>query len=347
MSGTLSGQSTTQAWLKVMVSIVLMVLLLWWFLRSTELSEVFSVLVGARVWPLLGAVVLALASYALRAVRWGFILRPVQPVRGSSLLLATATGYAAMALLPARMGDLVRPLLLAQRERLPVSASLASVVTERLFDLWSVVLFFLVFVFVPPRLEHAPVWLPSLTRSGWVAAAGLGVGTAFLMALFRYQDALVRIVSWPFARFWPTIQPPVEAFLGHFLDGLRIVQRWRDLGVVLALSFGVWMMVYWQLQLTLMAFEIVVPLRGAFVLVALTVIGLAIPTPGGAGGFHQALRLGLVGLFGVDQALAVAAAIAYHAICFGPITLIGVACIPALGTGSRWRRRGGTEPDER
>ncbi len=330
-----SDRTGGRTWLKITVSVVLMVVLLWWFLRSADLGEVASVLVSADPTALITAVGLALGSYALRAVRWGIILRPVGAVRLSSLLLTTAVGYGAMALLPSRMVDLIRPILLARQDRLPVSATLASVVTERLFDLWAVILFLLIFIFAPPPLDDPPSWLGTLTQTGWILAGGLAVGTAILVGLFRFQEAFVHLLSSPFARIWPRLEKPVASFLGHFLDGLRIVQRGRDLIVVVAFTFVIWMMVFWQLQVTLLAFDVELPLRGAFVLVALTVIGLAIPTPGGAGGFHQALSLGLAGLFGVSRSLAVAAAIAYHAICFVPITLIGVACIPILGLNRR------------
>jgi hypothetical protein len=335
VSKAVQPTTRSRAWLKIGASIALMGVLLWWFLRSADLGEVAAVLMAADPVALIAAVALALGSYALRALRWGVILRPVGSVRLSSLLLTTAVGYGAMALLPSRMVDLIRPVLLARRDRLPLSATLASIVTERLFDLWSVVVFFLIFVFVPPPLVQPPPWLDTLTQTGWFLAAGLAIGTAILIGLFRFQEAFIRTLSWPFAKLLPRLQGPVESFFGHFLDGLRIVQRGRDLIVVVALTLVTWLMVFWQLKMTLLAFDISLPFRGTFVLVALTVIGLAIPTPGGAGGFHQALSLGLEGLFGVARTMAVAAAIAYHAICFLPITLIGVACIPALGLGRR------------
>ena len=86
-----------------------------------------------------------------------------------------------------------------------------------------------------------------------------------------------------------------------------------------------------QLTLTLKAFGVDLPLRSAFLMIMLTVIGLAVPTPGGAGGFHAMTQLGLTAFFGVDHNLATGIAIAYHAVCFYPITLIGLICIPLFG----------------
>ena len=85
------------------------------------------------------------------------------------------------------------------------------------------------------------------------------------------------------------------------------------------------------MKVTLLAFHLDFPLRVAFLLVTLAVLGLAIPTPGGVGGFHKATQVGLTTFFGVELNLATAIAIVYHAICFVPITVIGLLCLPILG----------------
>jgi len=122
-----------------------------------------------------------------------------------------------------------------------------------------------------------------------------------------------------------------ESFLNHFLDGLRALQRPRDLVVTVAASLLLWYVIYWQVAVTLHAFDIVLPLRASYLLVTLAVIGLAVPTPAGAGGFHKATQVGLTQFFAVELSRATGVAIVYHAICFLPITVIGLLCLPAFG----------------
>ncbi len=312
-----------------------MVALLTFFLWNVDLDKTLKSLVGVDPGLLAAAAVLALVSYWVRVVRWTLILRPVARVRHSSALIATAVGYAAISLLPARMGDIIRPVLLAKRERFPVSASLASVFTERVFDLWMVVLFFMVFLIRPPAMVEltleAEATLRLLRISGYTVGAGLLIGTFVLLGLFRYQERFVEILCSPLARLKPSWRQPLANFLNHFLDGLRVLQRPRDLLVTMLASFVVWYIVYWQVRLTLLAFHVDQPLRAAFLIVTLAVIGLAIPTPGGVGGFHKATQVGLTSFFGVELNLATAIAIVYHAICFVPITIIGLLCLPLLG----------------
>ena len=320
---------------RIGVSLVLMVALLAFFLWNVDFEEMMAGLAQANPWLIALATLLALVSYWARVIRWMLILRPVAHVRHSSAFLATAVGYAAIALLPARMGDIIRPVLLAKRDHFPVSAGLASILTERVFDLWTVVLFFLVFLIWPPSMMDldagAAVNLRLLQVSGYGVGIALALGTLTLLGLFRYQDRFVAILSKPLARFAPSWREPFANFLNHFLDGLRVLQRPRDLLVTMTASFVLWYIIFWQVKVTLLAFHLDLPLRVAFLLVTLAVIGLAIPTPGGVGGFHKATQVGLTTFFGVELNLATAIAIVYHAICFVPITVIGLLCLPLLG----------------
>lgn len=324
---------------RITISIVLMVGLLAVFLWNVDLAEVGRAMGRADV-PLLAlAAGVALATYWLRVLRWQLILRPVVRVRHSSAVLATAVGYAAMALLPARMGDLLRPVVLARREPVPLSAALASILTERVFDLWSVIAYFLVFVVWPPAMvaldADARANLELLSLSGSVVGAGLVVGTLVLLAMLRFQDRFVELATAPLGRWLPRWQRPVGTFLHHFLDGLSVIKRPRDLAITVASSLLLWYVIFWQVRFTLLAFGLDLPLRVAFFLTTLAVIGLAIPTPGGIGGFHKATQIGLTSFFAVDLATATGIAIVHHAICFIPVTVIGLLCLPLLGISLR------------
>lgn len=321
--------------LRVGISLVLMIALLAVFLWNVDFDEMLDGLAQADPGLVILAAALALLSYWARVIRWMLILRPVARVRHSSAVLATAVGYAAITLLPARMGDIIRPVLLAKRDRFPVSAGIASILTERVFDLWTVVLFFLVFLVWPPPMamldEAAEANLDLLRVTGYVVGAGLAVGTLLLLGLFRFQERFVDAVTRPLNRIARSWQAPVANFLNHFLDGLRVLQRPRDLVITAAASFALWYVIFWQVKVTLMAFDLDLPLRVAFLIVTLAVIGMAIPTPGAVGGFHKATQIGLTSFFAVDLNLATAIAIAYHAICFIPVTAIGLLCLPLLG----------------
>jgi hypothetical protein len=304
-------------------------------LWNVDFAEVGRSMAQADPGTLAAAVLVALFAYWLRALRWQFILLPVGKVRHSSIVLTTLVGYAALSLLPARMGDLIRPVLLARREKIPTSAALASILTERVFDLWTVVLFFLVFILWPPAMpnlgDEAQRSLEILSISGYVVGAGLFFATLVLLGLFRFQEGFIALMTRPVAWIRPAWQQPAANFLGHFLDGLRVLQRPRDLLITTAASIIMWYVICWQIQMTLIAFGVDLPLRASFLLITLSVIGLAVPTPGGVGGFHKATQVGMTTFFGLGLNQATGIAIVYHAVCFVPVTILGLLCLPLLG----------------
>lgn len=325
--------------IRVVVSLALAVILLAIFLWNLDLSEVGLALANADGRLVAASVFLGLLAYWLRVVRWQFILRPTGRTRHSSAVMATVVGYAAITLIPARMGDLIRPLLLARRDRLPASATLASILTERIFDLWTVVAFFLAFLIWPPELpllsDEGAGYLDILSMTGMVLGGGLVTGTLVLLALFRFQERFVDLATRPVGLLRESWKQPIAAFLNHFLDGLRVLQRPRDLLLTLLFSILTWMTIFYQVQVMLHAFGVFTPLRAAFLLVILSVMGMAIPTPGGVGGFHAMIQIGLHDFLGIATNTAGAIAIAHHAACFIPITLIGLACLPIFGVSLR------------
>ena len=66
-----------------------------------------------------------------------------------------------------------------------------------------------------------------------------------------------------------------------------------------------------------------IPYTGSFLVLVLLVVGVAVPTPGAVGGFHEAFRIGVTAFYGVENDRAVGAAIVLHAVSFLPVTLLG------------------------
>ena len=69
------------------------------------------------------------------------------------------------------------------------------------------------------------------------------------------------------------------------------------------------------------------PFTGGWLMLAPLVVGVAVPTPGGVGGFHEAFRLGATAFFGADNDTAVGAAIVLHAISVVPVVIVGLIFI--------------------
>src|SRR5262249_4966239 len=88
-----------------------------------------------------------------------------------------------------------------------------------------------------------------------------------------------------------------------------------------------------------MAFRLNIPFQGSFLLIALLVIGVAVPTPGAIGGFHEAFRIGATTFFGATDSAAVGAAIVAHLVSVGPSPLLGLLFAAQVGLNLSGMRR--------
>ncbi|MCE2513960.1 MAG: flippase-like domain-containing protein [Acidobacteria bacterium] len=318
--------------LRTVAVLALAVGLMAFFLRSADLERVAAAVRDAR-WDLLGAaLVVTCATYVVRAIRWCWLLRPLGDVRFRVALRATVVGFAASAILPGRVGEVLRPYVLARREGLSVSAALATIVLERLLDVLAVLALLGVAVLIGAPGSAAGTGLLGTVRSG-AALAGLAaaaaVGAAFVAA--GHPDRVARAVERLGAILPARAAGVLTRIASRFIEGLAVVRNRRVLAVA-----GVWSLVHWAaaaavVWLVTVAFDIALPVSGAAVLMALTVVGVSLPTPAGIGGYHAAYQVGATLLYGAPDAAAVAAALVLHATSFLPVTVVGVVCMTQEG----------------
>src|SRR5512133_2403618 len=133
--------------LRTVIVIGLAVALLAWFLRGADLHLVWTELTRGRLDLLLVALVTTMLTYALRALRWQYLLAGLGPTHFRVAFRATVIGFAASFLLPARAGEVLRPYILAKHEKLSATAAFATVVLERVFDMATVLVLFALFLF--------------------------------------------------------------------------------------------------------------------------------------------------------------------------------------------------------
>src|SRR5215470_1599386 len=138
----------SHAW-KIAVSLILAGLLLFVFLKGIDPHKTKEVVLQASPEWLATGLGLGIVTFLFRAMRWTWILRPVARVRFVPAFRATAAGFAANNL-PGKVGEILRPALLARSEKLPFSPLLASVALERVFDGAAVVFFLLLALWLKP-----------------------------------------------------------------------------------------------------------------------------------------------------------------------------------------------------
>src|SRR5687767_1368710 len=126
--------------LRTLIVSVLAIALLAWCLRHANMAHVWVQIRSADGGLLLLAFMLFLPMMVVRAIRWRYLLLPVGPARFSTALRTTMIGFAASNILPARVGEILRPYLLAREERLNATSAFATIVLERVLDMLAVLM---------------------------------------------------------------------------------------------------------------------------------------------------------------------------------------------------------------
>lgn len=301
---------------QIVLSVVLAAVLLTLFVRGLDLGEIVRQISSASGGWLAASVLLAITTFLLRALRWTWLLRPVARVPFYPAFVATAFGFAANNL-PGKVGEVLRPALLARSQGLPFSPLLASVLLERVFDGAAVLFFFLI---------AAAGGLPNSAGLGKLVVPAvllLVLVGAVLFSVFR-RNATERFLEKLWRRLPARFQPKARSFAETFVDGFASLKNPRLLLLVTGGSLAMWFVINVQIYAVLRAFHLDLPFSASFVVTAAAVLGLMFPTPGGLGSYHVAVQLALTDVYGVARDAASGVALLAHAFSFVPITIIGI-----------------------
>lgn len=310
---------------KVAVGLALSIGALYWAFHDVDFSLVARHVAEADPLLFAAAVFMTTALFYIRAVRWHWLLEPIQPGIGyRPRLAATCIGFMANNLLPARIGEFVRAYALGRITGMRVSAAFGSLVVERLLDGIMVIGLFFAAMAAPG--------FPDTAGGGDIAvAARVMLGVVSLLAVLLVGIVLrplaaVRIGRGLARRLLPEAfrRPVVDAFEA-LVHGFSVLRSPRLMMVSLLWSAILWLTGAVSFWLGFLAFGIDAPFVAAVFLQSLVALGVSLPSaPGFFGLFEGFARLGLVEVYGVEAARAVGFAIGFHIGGFIPITLIGL-----------------------
>ena len=303
------------------------------FLRNTDLRVVGAEMSRARLDLVVASLIVTGLTYVLRALRWQYLLVPIGRVRLSQALKATVIGFAATALLPARAGELLRPYLLARKEGLSATATFATVIVERLLDTITVVLLFTSYLLVfDTGVGAADAATFSQVKLGGAAAAAVCLVVLVVLFFLAGHPGTLDRLTRGVARILPArLADRAGRVIRTFAEGLATVRQPGRLLAAIGLSLPLWLSIALGIWLVTRAFHIEMPFTGSFLIVALLVVGVAVPTPGAVGGFHYFYRLGATAFFAASNDRAVGAALVLHAVSFVPVAIAGLILLAQEG----------------
>lgn len=286
-------------------------LLIWFSLRGLTGEDKGEYLLKTwraadKGWLLLMALI-AMVSHLLRAERWRMLLEP-SGYRGklSYSFLSLMVGYLVNLVIP-RGGEVSRCYNLYKLEDTPVDTSFGTVVVERIVDVVCLLIlisiaFFLEWDKLILFLETLPVSAQDASGvSKTLVYAGAGLLLLLLLVILLVKKN--RKLNAFFIRTW-------HGFKGGFLSIFKL----KNKGLFIFYSLLIWSLYFLMSYTVILAFPETehLGIEAVFSLFAIGSIAMAVPLPGGTGSYHVLVPQGLVFLYHIPEADAIAFTFIFH-----------------------------------
>ncbi|MCJ7523637.1 MAG: flippase-like domain-containing protein, partial [Candidatus Aminicenantes bacterium] len=284
-------------------------------------SQMLLALGRANYWYLLPVLAVIALSLVLRSLRWHYLLAPLQKVKIGGLFTSLTIGYMANTFLPAHLGEFVRAWHLQKKTGIAASSVFATIVMERLIDVFSLLLLLAVSLMVFPF----PGWVQ---KSGGIMLALVAALSVLLLWMKKYQLKTMALSARLLRLLPASMAAKIKGLLEQFLNGVTALKRPAHYLAVGVLSLLIWVCYILTMQLLFIAFAFAVryqlPWSAALVVTVVTTISVVVPSsPGYVGSFHYLCQLAL-GLFAIPKGPALSYAIVLHAVSIYPLFFLGL-----------------------
>lgn len=316
-------------WLKPIIGLAVTAVFVWLLARGLDVAALGQAFAELSLPLLLLALVFLFAGYALRIVRWWWMLRVLEPsLPLKSCVWPFLTSIAVNNVLPFRAGDALRVFGFRRQLRSPAVRVLGTLIIERMLDLLALLGFFFVGLLGLP----GGVFPETFTRiATWLA----GFSVAGLLILVLITPWLGRIIDRIaghgfFAR--RNLSDVVAQHGGHLIGALGLVRSPGRLLGLLGLSIITWGFEGAVFATVAAAVSAGVdPLGPWFALGTGTLATLIPSSPGYVGTFDYFAAQGLAA-YGAAPEVSVAFALTVHAVLWFPLTAAGLGYLMVRGT---------------
>ena len=311
-----------QLWLGVAIS----VFFLWLVLRDLDFAAFWAPVRAANYWWLLPGVAVYMIAVWVRAWRWHYLLRPLKAIPTASMFPIVAIGYMGNNIYPARAGEVLRAYVLKKKEGVAISASLATIIVERIFD--GVVMLGFIFVNLGElaRLTKADTVNASISIqliAFWGSVVFFGALLVFLLAAM-FPAMSERILDWLATRLVPhRFRKGVLETGGRFLGGLEALRSPLEILMVFLTSVVIWLLETGKYWFVMHAFNFEVSFFALMLMNGVVNLATSIPSAPGYVGTFDAPGIAVLEAYGIPHALASGYTFVLHFALWLPITLLG------------------------
>lgn len=317
--------------LVTVIGVVLLALVLW----RVNLREMIETLRAAEYVFLLPALAAQMGFFLVKALRWRYLFPADRPIGFGTLFSATLIGYFGNQIIGASSGEVLRSIVLGQKEGWSKSATLGTVFVEKMWDVLVLCFFLLAILWI--------MVLPPLVQTvGHAGVLVLLMGAAILVLLLARPDWATKLVRLITTRLSTGLAQRVEGILERFILGVRPLQNWRRSLLALVLTVPMWLLLAVCFYFLGRAALIDLPFAPYIFPVVVIALAASIPNPPWNVGMLEILSITTLGVFGVSGSQALAFVVLMRAMRLVPI-LWGYLLFSREGYGLRTRPQGGLE----
>lgn len=293
----------------------------WLAVRGVNWQEVGETFSQVNYFWVITSVLMNIFSCWLRAIRWKYLMKPVAPIPLYRLFTVMMMSFMVNNLLPFRLGELMRAIPLKRNEGVSFSATMGTVVIERVIDVITLLMVFGICLL----LFSFPVWI----KSGSLLILGI---ILLVMLLWYYmvhhKESAMNLFD-KFTRRLPASRGKrLNEMMSSFITGMSMIQSLRSYIMILFYSMITWFTYMLSFYLMFQALNLSaingLNLIHATVSMVFASFAIMIPAaPGYVGTFHEMTKQSLI-LFGVDREPALTFAIIIHGYNYIAFTGIGL-----------------------
>jgi len=286
-------------------------------LANVDLGEVWGSLAEVKSGYLALALLSVLLNTSAKAFRWSVLIGEPAREIGTFLLLKTVlVGQMLNYVLPLRIGDFSRAYVVGGDGSSKIYI-FGTVVVEKVIDFLVLTLLFVLLLFLIPL----PAWLDRNS----LLFASLVLLVLIVVSLAAYRFGLVRrLLDWFQAIIPQRIHPYLEKVLYQGISALQSLLYAPHRLPLLLWTIFIWSTALLTNYLTLLAFDLHLPLSASLLILVALLIGITLPSiPGKIGVFEYVCVLAL-SVYGVDSSLALSYGLVLHAIVLLPIMVSGL-----------------------
>jgi uncharacterized protein (TIRG00374 family) len=329
---------------------------LYFAFKNVPLAELFNYLVSINYFWILPAVAIVFLSFLLRAWRWRIILESESKISVWRAYHPMMIGFMINCVLPGRLGEVARPVILQKEEKVPFTTGLATVIAERVFDICILLLLFMLTVSIfqinPDQnvifgsynlnLETLQTVFNGLLKLGALLIIGvvlfsLGKIRKIIYGVIRYTPELLFFADQDFkSSVRRKICEPLIGILKNIARGFALIRSPKKMLYCAVLSVFIWGLAVFSYYL----FSLGCPGINLTYLEMTTVMVIvcffiSLPSVPGWWGLWEAGGIFALSLFGVPAKEAAGFTLANHAIQVLPVIIAGFASAMLLSVNIR------------